>query len=139
MARQIIFPLISAIGILADDVNRLCPLTTDAAALHITAFAMEALVDRYLRHQHGCQTHPAAALHLQKGLQILRERFRGEVNNDQVSNSTISVVTKLASSAHLEGDQAASQQHIRGLRSMVDIRGGLNCINNKSMIHEIQR
>jgi len=135
---KVIYPLIVAIGFQADNKESLYRLQSDAAALHITAFAVEGFIDRILRRQEN-SINPAAMLHFQKGLSILRERLLGNDDEMKVSDSTISVVLKLASTAHFDGNYQASKQHMKGLRQMVDLRGGLDVFNGNSLIMEILR
>jgi hypothetical protein len=132
------FPLMAAIGFQADNRERLYPLTSDALALHITAFSVERFINRVLRHQeHAINT--AAMLHFQKGLRILRHRLLGDDDETKVSDSTMGVVLKLASVAHFDGDYKASRQHMEGLRRMVDLRGGLDVFKGRIFLSEMLR
>lgn len=135
---KVVFPLLVAIGFHADTRESLYPLVLDAAALHVTAWAVEGFINRVLRRQ-GNSTSPAAMLHLQKGLILLRERLLGEDNKSKVSNSTMGVVLKLATTAHFDGDSRASKQHIEGLRKMVELRGGLDVFEGSNLRGEILR
>jgi hypothetical protein len=138
VAMRITFPLLMAIGFQAD--NREWPylIRLDAAALHITAFAVEGFIDRILRRQEN-SINLAAMLHFQKGLRLLRERLLGEDDETKLSDSTIGVVLKLASAAHFIGDYQASKQHMEGLRKMVDLRGGLDVFKGKHLLVEMLR
>ena len=135
---RVIFPLMVAIGFHADNNESLYPLGSDAAFLHVTAFAVEEFIDRILRHQ-KTSTNPAAILHLQKGLRLLREKLLGGDDETKISDSTISVVLKLASTAHFDGDSQASKQHMEGLRKMVGLRGGLDVFKGSKLLTEILR
>jgi hypothetical protein len=138
VAMRVIFPLVVAIGFQADNTEPL--YTLDAAVLHITAFAVEGFIDRILRGQKSkAKTNPTAMLHFQKGLRILRERLLGQDDEIKISNSTISVVLKLASTAHFEGEYQAAKQHMEGLRQMVDLRGGLNAFKGSKLLMEMAR
>jgi hypothetical protein len=138
IAMRIIFPLVMTIGFQADNKEWLYLIGIDAAALHITAFAVEGFIDRILRRQEN-SINPAAMLHFHTGLRLLRERLLGEDDEMKVSDSTISVVSKLAGVAHFNGDYQAAKQHMEGLRKMVDLRGGLDVFKGKHLLVEILR
>ena len=114
---------------------RLC--TTDAAALHITAFSVEGFVDMFL-HQRE-QPNPAAMVHFQKGLTLLSDRLVGGDEKLKITDASIGVVLKLATSAHFAGDLQAERQHMIGVRKMVDSRGGLDAFKNNHLFFEILR
>lgn len=118
------FPLRAAISFEGDDEGWVSPFGRDAVALHIMAFAVQGFTDRVLRRQGNLN--PVAILHFQKGLRLLRERLLGDDDQTKTSDSTMSVVLKLASVAQFDGDYETSKQHMEGLRKMVDLRGGLD-------------
>ncbi|KAH9905446.1 hypothetical protein F4778DRAFT_708673 [Xylariomycetidae sp. FL2044] len=122
----------------ADIAGILFPVKQDAAVLHITAFSVELFIDRILRRQEDYQN-AAAILHLQKALAILRERLSGTGDKSKISECTMTVVVKLAIISLYEGDSCASRQHMEGLRSMLDLRGGLATIQEYEMFIEIAR
>ena len=134
----IMFPLMVVIGFPGDNNESLFPIPSDAAALHITAFAVEGFIDRILRRQEN-NTNPAAMLHFQKGLRLLRGRLLGEDETLKVSDSTISVVLKLANVTHFNGDYQASKQHMEGLRKMVDLRGGMDVFRGTQVLIDMLR
>ena len=82
---------------------------------------------------------PVAMLHFKKGLRLLRERLMGEDNEIKISDSTISVVLKLASAALFEGDYQTSKYHMEGLRRMVGLRGGLDVFKGTELLVEMLR
>lgn len=86
---------------------------------------MEVFVDSVLRPQEKNNANPAAMLHFHKGMRLLQERLLGEDDDTKISDSTTSVVVKLASAAHFNGNHEAARKHMEGLRKMVDLRGGL--------------
>lgn len=135
---RVVFPLKAAIGFRADPKESFYPIGVDAAALHITAFAVEGFIARVLRRQEN-SINPAAMLHFQKGLRLLRQRLLGEDDETKFSDSTISVVLKLASTAHFDGDYHASTRHMEGLRKMVDLRGGLDVFKGNRLLAEMWR
>ncbi|CAM1503332.1 Fc.00g081080.m01.CDS01 [Cosmosporella sp. VM-42] len=135
---RVIFPLKVAMGWQADNKEWLYPMARDAVSLHITAFAMESFFDRVLRRQENSVS-PSAMLHLEKGLRILSERLLGEDDETKLSDSTISVVLKLAVAAHFNVDYQAAKQHMKGLRKMVDLRGGLHAFEGTELLVEMWR
>jgi hypothetical protein len=135
---SVMFPLMAAIGLQADNRERLYPLTSDPIALHMIAFSVEGFINRILRHQEDA-INSVAMLHLQKVLRLLRHRLLGDDNETKVSDSTMGVVLKLASAAHFDGDYKASRQHMEGLRRMVDLRGGLDVFKGRIFLTEMLR
>jgi hypothetical protein len=138
VAMKVVYPLMVGIGFQSDKNEGLYPIILDAAALHITAFAVEGFFDRVLR-RHKKSTNPAAMLHFQKGLTLLRERLLGEDDEAKISDTTIGVVLKLAGTAHFDGNDHDSKQHIEGLRKMVDLRGGLDGFKGNKLFNEMLR
>lgn len=135
---SVMFPLMAAIGFQADNRERLYPLTSDAIALHITAFSVEGFINRILRHQEDA-LNPVAMLHLQKGLRLLRYRLLGDDDEIKISDATMGVVLKLASAAHFDGDYMASRQHMEALRTMVELRGGVDVFKGRIFLTEMLR
>lgn len=121
IAMKVVFPLLVAIGYQADTSDTLYPMATDSAALHITAYAVEGFMEKVLRD--GKAPKASAMLHFQKGVRLLRERLLNDDEEIKLSDSTISVVLKLASIAHFDRDHKASRIHMDGLRKMVNLRG----------------
>lgn len=122
-ATRVVFPLRVMIGLEKDQSEWLYPIARDAVALHITAFAMEGFVDSVL-HRRDKITNPAAMLHFEKGLKLLRARLLGTDDDSKVSDSTISVVWELANTVHFDGDHQTAKHHMEGPRRTMDLRGG---------------
>ncbi|KAF3056652.1 hypothetical protein GL218_06462 [Daldinia childiae] len=137
VSRKVIFPLRAAISFEGDDEGWRSPFGRDAVALHVMAFAVQGFIDRVL-HRQG-NLNPVAILHFQKGLRLLRERLLGDDDETKISDSTMSVVLKLASVAHFDGDYETSRQHMEGLRKMVDLRGGLDIFKGTPLLLEMLR
>lgn len=135
---SVMFPLMAAIGFQADNRERLYPLASDAIALHITAFSVEGFINRVLRNQEDA-INPTAMLHFQKGVRLLRHRLLGDDEEAKVSDATMGVVLKLASTALFDGDYKASRQHMEGLRRMVDLREGLDVFQGRIFLTEMLR
>lgn len=121
-------------GFQVDGETRLYPIARDAVALHITAYAIEGLIDTVLCRRES--TNSRGMLHLQKGLALLRDRLSGKDLAARTSDATISVVLKLASAACFEGDYPAARRHLRGVLQMVDLRGGLDQLRRQELLVE---
>ena len=134
---RIIFPLLMAIGFKTDHREWLHLVGTEEEPLHIAAFAVEEFVDRVLRQQK--RPNPTAMLHFEKGTRLLRDRISGQDEKAKVSDSTISIVLKLASATHFNGDYKVSKYHMEGLREMIDLRGGIGEFAGTFMLVEILR
>lgn len=127
-----------AIGFPPENRESLYPLVFNAAALHITAFSVEGFIRRVLRRQKS-QINPAAMLHLEKGLIILRKRLVGEDCEMKVSDSTMGVVLKLACAAHFDGEFETCRTHLQGIRQMIDLRGGMHVFEGSRLLMEVLR
>ncbi|KAI0849159.1 hypothetical protein F5Y00DRAFT_253086 [Daldinia vernicosa] len=136
VSRKVTFPLRAAVSFEGDNEGWNSPFGRDAVALHIMAFAVQGFIDRVLRRQENLN--PVAILHLQKGLRLLRERLLGN-DETKISDSTMSVVLKLASVAQFDGDYETSKKHMEGLRKMVDLRGGLDVFEGTPLLLEMLR
>lgn len=119
---RVTFPLREATGFHTDDMDEISPFRFDAAALHIMASAVQSFIDRVLRRQENI-INPAAMLHFQKGLRLLRERLLGDKDEMKASDSTVLVVLKPTGMAQFYENYQVSKQHMEGLRKMVDLRG----------------
>jgi hypothetical protein len=128
----------AAIGLRDHNPESLYPMATDAAFLHISAFAVEGFIQRIFRGQED-SINTAASLHFQKGLRLLRERLLEEDDRKRLSDSTISAVLKLAGTSHFDGDSGEARQHMAGLRRMVDLRGGLDAFKGTKLVMEMLR
>lgn len=97
---------------------------------------MESFISRVLQGQEG-KVNEVAMMHFQRGIKLLRERLLGEDHEVKVSDSTMSIVAKLASAAHFDEDTQASRKHMEGLRKMVDLRGGLGVFKGTHLLVEM--
>ncbi|KAH8901408.1 hypothetical protein GQ53DRAFT_6281 [Thozetella sp. PMI_491] len=136
VAQKIVFPLTAVIPLQRGDQEWSYPLGLDPLALHITACATDMFVDKVLRRQ---DIRPAAILHLQRGLKLLRERLLGDDNDIKISDSTMTAVLKLANVSHFSGDLETATHHMEGLRRMVELRGGLDVFKDENLLFEILR
>lgn len=137
---RIFFPLIMELGFHPEGKAWHYPFGTDAAAFHINAFAMQRFIDRVLRRQSDGIVNPVSTMHHQRGLKILRERLDGNDDEAKITDATIGVVLKLAKAAHFDRHAEISKHHMRGLREMTNLRGGLEMLrDNPKLLVEIWR
>ncbi len=137
---RIMFPLLTEMGFHPEGKAWHSPIGHDAAAFHINAFAVQSFIDRVLRRQPADLVNPVATLHHQRGLKLIRERLDGDDEEAKISDATLGVVVKLASAAHFGGYVEITQQHMRGLWEMTNLRGGLRVLqDNPKLLVEIWR
>lgn len=132
------FPLLVATGPTPESTGWLPILRVDAAFLHVTAYTVEAFIHRILLRQ-AEQINLTAALHLQKGLRLLRDRLSGQDDDRKISNPMLGIITKLTIAAHFSGDSGAAQEHMKAIRQIVDLRGGLQVLESSTLLIEIVR
>lgn len=70
-----------------------------------------------------------AYFHYGQTLQLLQARLSAFDQTPAISDSTIMVVITLAQVAELTGDSAAVANHVKGLRKIVSLRGGVRALN----------
>ena len=139
-AMEVIFPLLTKLGYHSDDKALFYPPSLDVLAWHLNAFAVQSFIDRVLEGRPAEAVSPVATLHHQKGLGLLRQRLDHHDQHPKISDDTISAVVKLATAAQFDGDAELAHQHMRGLRKVVDLRGGLIVFeNNTRLLIEILR
>ncbi|KAK7213782.1 hypothetical protein V2G26_020960 [Clonostachys chloroleuca] len=137
VALGIIFPLLNVVGIRVDQEKRLYPIQGDAAALHISVYAVEDFMNKVLRYNRDSSYN--AMIHYHKGLRILRERLLGDDEKAKTADSTLGAILKLASAAQFCGDTQTAVQHMRGVYRIIDIRGGLNVFDGTEIQFETCR
>jgi hypothetical protein len=136
-AMRIIFPLLTELGFHGAGNDWLYPVGRDVAALHINAFAIQSFIDRVLC---GREVDVGATVHYQKGLKLLQQRLGGEDEEAKICDDTMGAILKLATAALFEGDGDVARGHMRGLRKMIDLRGGLGAFrDNPKLLVEIWR
>ena len=135
---RIMYPLIMSIGFNVDERQWLRQVANDVAALHITAFAIEAFIDKVLR-QDKATTNPAAMLHMKKGLELLGKRLIHQDESASISNMTIGTILKLAGASHFHGYHDETKHHLEGIQRIVGLRGGLQVFNGSFLQTEILR
>lgn len=137
MVMEVMFPLASYIAFDSHETSWFDQLTVDAAYLHITAFAGEALTNK-VRGQECLTRNQAVMQHFSTGVRLLRQRIEKGDIDAKVADSTISIVLILAISAHLMNDRTA-RQHMEGIHRMILLRGGLVTLRNQKLKMEICR
>jgi hypothetical protein len=100
---------------------------------------------------YGQKERPSAVNHLKETIRILNERLQDPLQ--EISDSTISAVASIAlievSAPHFcskdtptyfqqqsTGNQANWRIHIRGIRRMVEMRGGLSAFEGNPTLHD---
>ena len=99
-------------------------LLTDKVYLHSALFSIEAYIDDHLGRTQSSLTQ----YHFLKTLRLLQERFDAPNNPKSISDPTVMVVVLLGLTAELIGDSSAAASHMAGLKSIVDLRGGLETL-----------
>ena len=103
----------------------------DPACLHFTMF----IASTYIDHIQGRSKQAGKAqAHFNQTLHILQNRLAHGSQDISASNSTILVVIGLTFAATILGDLDAAQNHIRGLYSIVSLRGGLRAFHKDKQI-----
>ncbi|KNG82944.1 hypothetical protein ANOM_009464 [Aspergillus nomiae NRRL 13137] len=98
-------------------------LIVDPVYLHGMAFITQDFFDGLSGWQ--SEANKPASLHFLKTLQLLRERLALPDEQAKTSDATIMVVLFLTTHAHVKEDLDSAKHHLRGLRKIVDLRGGM--------------
>lgn len=96
-------------------------LLIDVVYFHSALFSIEAYFDIFLKRGQSCLTQ----FHFSKTLRLLQERLNTPDDPKTISDPTIMVVITLGLTAELLGDRLAAENHIEGLKRIVELRGGL--------------
>ncbi|RDW65953.1 hypothetical protein BP6252_09588 [Coleophoma cylindrospora] len=78
------------------------------------------------------RNHPAALMHISKAVTMVNERLSGPM--PEITDATIVVVCALAYSEMVNNNQANWRVHMRGLKQMVQLRGGIEAFKSTPMI-----
>lgn len=97
-------------------------LLIDVVYFHSALFSIEAYFDMFLKREQSSLTQ----YHFSKTLRLLQERLNAPHNPKTISDPTIMVVITLGLTAELIGDRLAAENHMEGLRRIVELRGGLD-------------
>lgn len=124
MAKKVLFPLESCFIFDKRDRSWFELMFIDAAYLHIMVFTTSSYFE-WVRGRNRGTRGPDPMLHLLKAVRLLREKLHLGDEEIQTSISTILVVLALTGHAHFMGDDATAKHHLRGLREIVSLRGGI--------------
>lgn len=105
-------------------------MINDICCLHSMMFSVRAFVESALHDQLST----LAYFHYGQTLQLLQARLNEFDQTAAVSDSTIMVVITLAQAAELTGDFAAVANHVKGLKKIVSLRGGVRALNTHNNI-----
>ncbi|BCR97213.1 uncharacterized protein AKAW2_30532S [Aspergillus luchuensis] len=116
-------------------------IRSDAAYLHLTVCASEVFMCSVHGRQHSDEllSNRRTMLHFTKGVQILRERLTGVDLRTKISDFTVRTVLMLAMTAHLMGESEVAQKHMEGIRTIMDLRGGLRLFESQKILIELFR
>ena len=103
-------------------------MINDICCLHSMMFTVRAFVESALHHQLS----ESAYFHYGQTLQLLQARLNEFDHTGALSDSTIMVVITLAHAAELTGDFAAVANHVKGLKKIVSLRGGVQALNTNN-------
>jgi hypothetical protein len=95
-------------------------LLIDKIYFHAVIFSLETYFDLLVGRQ-GTLSH----FHFAKTLRLLQERLNNPHDLRTISDATIMVIVMLGLSAELIGDRDAAENHVAGMKRIVDLRGGL--------------
>lgn len=73
-------------------------------------------------------------LHLSKALELLRKRLSAPDEALKISDSTMLAVMTLAIQARMAAEYDSAKSHMRGLRKMVTIRGGITALTSRTKL-----
>lgn len=107
-------------------------LTYDPAYLHATIFSVEVLADNMMVRRHEV-VNKNATRHLLKTVRLLREKLL-EREDVFASDSTMRVILVLAITAYCLWDHETARRHMKALRQIVDLRGGLPTFEAKKIL-----
>ncbi|GKZ53772.1 hypothetical protein AnigIFM63309_005629 [Aspergillus niger] len=116
-------------------------IRSDAAYLHLTVSASEVFMGSVHGRQNADEllANRRTMLHFAKGVQILRERLTGVDLQTKISDFTVRTVLMLAMTAHLMGESEVAQKHMEGIRTIMDLRGGLRLFESQKILIELFR
>ncbi|EPS35700.1 hypothetical protein H072_10845 [Dactylellina haptotyla CBS 200.50] len=109
-------------------------LSYDPAYLNTTAFMSHAYVNM-MRGYRGNPIGQDGTYHLVKTVHHLRERLSAGPGPLLFQDSTIFIILMLAVYAHVMGEGETAQQHMKGLRRIVNMRGGIRTTDLGIALH----
>jgi hypothetical protein len=119
----------------------IAPLVVDAAYFYSRVFISQYFFDFILPLKPSrSRLHPRTVPHYLKTLELLRERFADDSNQERLSNTTVAVVMSLAGHAYMTGDLRSARHHMGGLYRIINLRGGVTEFReNPKLLLEIFR
>lgn len=110
-------------------------IATDAAYLNAAVFSSIAYFD-FLNGADPIANHlsPVCYKHMAKSLRLLRTRLSGKDDSAKISDATTRVVLLLATIYCRMGQYETAASHMRGLRKIVDLRGGITRLRGTSKL-----
>ncbi|KUJ18590.1 uncharacterized protein LY89DRAFT_774430 [Mollisia scopiformis] len=84
----------------------------------------------------GQKERPSAVIHLKHTIQILNERFR-DFSQEGTGDSTIAAVALLALTEQSSENHENWRTHMRGIKRMVELRGGLSGFEGNPILDDI--
>ncbi|KAI0473624.1 hypothetical protein GGR56DRAFT_541101 [Xylariaceae sp. FL0804] len=139
IAKQLLFPLEPCIFFDKRAENWVAPLATDSAFLHAKLFTSLYYYDAIVTRRFSSPS-LRVRRHYHKTLQILRARLSSTCDDARLSNHTVSAVLCLTGQAFSAGDSKTALAHLRGIKCIIDMRGGLESLSsNEKLATEILR
>lgn len=118
-------------------------LATDAAYLNAVVYAIHAVCDFAAGNNPMTTTFApsrSAYKHLSKSLRLLRERLSDENDPSRLSDPTVMIIVTLGGLSNRLGQYETASGHLKGIRRIVDLRGGLATFrDNPKLLVEIFR
>ncbi|PKS08008.1 hypothetical protein jhhlp_006620 [Lomentospora prolificans] len=99
-------------------------ILTDEEAYHCNLALMQACNETFAKND---QNSPKALYHLSRTITHVRKRLEG---SDALSDSTMGLVMSLITQEFLRGRYMDARVHMRGLARMVELRGGLDSLQD---------
>ncbi|KAF3933725.1 hypothetical protein ABW19_dt0204869 [Dactylella cylindrospora] len=140
-SKKILFPLEPCFDFDHENKAWWDALTHDSAYLNTTAFIAHAYINLIcgLRQVSKAMSE-GATFHFVRTVQLLRERLSVGNEKELLSDSTIFIILTLAIYALMTNDGETARQHMKGLRRIVNLRGGITSFSkNQKLLMEVLR
>ncbi|OJJ50139.1 hypothetical protein ASPZODRAFT_139460 [Penicilliopsis zonata CBS 506.65] len=130
---RVLFPLAVLTDFPVHEATWLDYLRQDTALLHLMLFAADVFIETAV--EKTCVMSNRARRHFISGVSLVRQQLK----NQEVSDLMVRKVLILALCAHLMGDVATAQHHLRGLHCIIDLRGGISSFQRQKLFFETVR
>ncbi len=131
IAKDVLFPLASCVDFPSQPQTHLMAMTIDPVYLHSVVFSVQLYFDLASSRSNHCAKHKTSQ-HLVTTLQLLQKRLSNDEHLElRVADTTFQVVLALWTHAYASDDMETARKHMRGLRKMVDVRGGLEALESR--------